>query len=387
MSQSLPVRSCNQSHPSMEPEQSKVVLRLMNGDEVVLDPEVQLDHRVEDVRHRLLNLFGVSVVIFCEATALQNGFVLSDFVQEGSDILTLNIMKYPCKVSPDEYTNYIDTETVGLLPVSNICYERFHRLERPPEEERGDDFFDLCAYYQHHGKPIPHENHPKLSHGKIKQDWSVQFPEGRDISINMLPFRLGEKDSLPEAYHHYWPIIEACQVHVAKSDLGEVAYLTIQESLVPAGQSQRRGGIHVESPGTLTASGKFVKERYNWGCGFVNWDESRIEGGMFMASNVPNSCQAWNVKLTDPTQIVGALGSAEHLREQLGEGCILEANKLYWLTDLTPHESLPLEEETYRQFFRLVTGSLSAWFPAHSTANPLVKLPAETIVVEGSKFA
>lgn len=368
-------------------KQSKVVLRLMSGDEVILDPEVQLDHRVEDVRDRLLNLSGVSVAIFCDATALQNGSVLSDFVQDGSDTLTLNVMKYPCKVSPDEYSNYIDAETVGLLPVSNIRYERFHRFEEPTEEESGTDFFDLWTYYKQHGKPIPHENYPTSSFRRVKQDWSVQFPESQNININMLPFQLGNKDSVPEAYHHYWPIIEACQDHIAESDLGQVAYLTIQESLVPAGQSQRRGGIHVESPGTLTASGEFINDRYNWGCGFVNWDESRIEGGIFMASNVPNSCRAWNVKLTDPTQIVGALGSAEHLREQLGEGCILEANKLYWLTDLTPHESLPLEEETYRQLFRLVTGSLSAWYSAHSTANPLVKLPAETEVVLGSKFA
>lgn len=32
----------------------------------------------------------------------------------------------------------------------------------------------------------------------------------------------------------------------------------------------------------------------------------------------------------------------------------MKKNKLYWITDRTPHESLPMESQTYRQFFRLV---------------------------------
>merc|ERR1712139_709132 len=61
---------------------------------------------------------------------------------------------------------------------------------------------------------------------------------------------------------------------------------------------------------------------------------------------------------------------------------------MYWLTDRTPHETLPVKEDTYRQFFRVVTSSLSAWFPEHSTANRLGIKPDENItkIIEGNKF-
>ncbi len=38
------------------------------------------------------------------------------------------------------------------------------------------------------------------------------------------------------------------------------------------------------------------------------------------------------------------------------------------------HESLVLKEGTTRQFFRLVTGEVCAWFTAHNTPNPLSEL-------------
>merc|ERR1712039_88135 len=67
----------------------------------------------------------------------------------------------------------------------------------------------------------------------------------------------------------------------------------------------------------------------------------------------------------------------------------MRENTIYWLTDRTLHESLPVKQETYRQFFRLVTSSLSVWFPEHSTANRLGTVPDAqvTTIVEESKFS
>ncbi len=57
------------------------------------------------------------------------------------------------------------------------------------------------------------------------------------------------------------------------------------------------------------------------------------------------------------------------------------------MTDRTPHESLVLKEGTTRQFFRLVTGEVSAWFTAHNTANPIFPLKSENIrIVGGNKY-
>ena len=70
----------------------------------------------------------------------------------------------------------------------------------------------------------------------------------------------------------------------------------------------------------------------------------------------------------------------------------LEAGELIWMTDRTPHESLPIPAAaasagTRRQYFRLVVGQVSAWFADHSTPNPLGTVPPpEVRIVHGDKF-
>ena len=41
------------------------------------------------------------------------------------------------------------------------------------------------------------------------------------------------------------------------------------------------------------------------------------------------------------------------------------------MSDVTPHESVPFAEAAHRQYFRVVTSSVSVWYSKHSTANPL----------------
>ena len=78
----------------------------------------------------------------------------------------------------------------------------------------------------------------------------VEFPAPASRNVNMLPFVLGEKESLPENLQAYWNMIEACPY--VTEEIGKVAYLTVQESYVDATKSQRRGGLHIESPGFFT---------------------------------------------------------------------------------------------------------------------------------------
>merc|ERR1711862_524931 len=121
--------------------------------------------------------------------------------------------------------------------------------------------------------------------------------------------------------------------------MGKVGYLAIQESLVKQGCSQRRAGLHIETPGNFNIDGSFREQRYYWGCsgGIIHIDRSTVRGGIYMASNVD--------------------------------------------------ESLPLQRDTYRQFFRLVTSSLSAWYPENATPNPLGIEPDPNVtkVVTGNK--
>lgn len=83
---------------------------------------------------------------------------------------------------------------------------------------------------------------------------------------------------------------------------------------------------------------------------------------------------------------MGDHGDIKHLARLLGSGVELEANTLCWMTDSTPHESLPLRKGTHRSFFRLVTSQVSVWFADHSTPNPLTPLPSHVRVIHGNKF-
>ena len=110
-----------------------------------------------------------------------------------------------------------------------------------------------------------------------------------------------------------------------------------------------------------------------------------------MASNVANSCKVWNCAVRcdgEGKEIIGKHGNVEHLRGILPDDCeVMKANYMYWLTDRTPHELLPLQTACYRQYFRLVTSDVTVWFEEHSTPNPLGVMPdcKRTIILKGSK--
>ncbi len=80
----------------------------------------------------------------------------------------------------------------------------------------------------------------------------------------------------------------------------------------------------------------------------------------------------------------------EHLKYCLpnDKKTMMKKDTLYWITDRTPHESVPMKKAGYRQFFRLVTSNLSVWYPEHSTANPVGIIPDEdiTIIDNRNKF-
>jgi len=229
------------------------------------------------------------------------------------------------------------------------------------------------------------------------------FPEPTGINVNMMPFIMGDKDSIPEKYMGYWPLICACKI--PKAEEGKVGYLTVHESIVAAGQTQRRPGLHIEVPGLIkTDAGQYKSHPAMWGCGFLRATKEsdshpelpRVEGGIYMANNVTGTCRLYNCFIKDPDLICGENGDLEQVRALMPQShefaepsyTDMEANTIYWLTDRTPHESLSVDEETHRQFFRVVTSKLSAWFPEHSTANPLGIQPDQKIteVIPGNKF-
>jgi hypothetical protein len=199
----------------------------------------------------------------------------------------------------------------------------------------------------------------------------VRFPSPTNININMMPYIIGDKNSIPKEYHNYYPLIKKCEID--PNEMGRIGYLSISESFVEKGKTHRREGIHTDR------SSKHMRWGGTWGRGEII--NGRIRGGIFMASTLENSCRVWDVSIGDP----GHLGNCEHLKHLLKGEYVLKANELIWMTDACPHESLPFEEGKYRQWFRVVTSDVSAWFAKHSTSNYLGVLPTCQVVAE-SKF-
>jgi hypothetical protein len=216
----------------------------------------------------------------------------------------------------------------------------------------------------------------------------VVFPEPADRNVNMMPFVFGDKESLPDDLQCYFPLIERCQY--MQEDSGKVGYLTVHESYIDVGEAQRREGLHIESPGVFSddvGSPAFTPGiEHRWGMGMF-WGPDKYEGGIYMASSLGGTSKVWDALVDSKVPgIVDRHGGCEHLRGLIGEGTTLEAGELIWMTDNTPHEALPQKESGFRQFFRVVTPSVSHWFADHSTANPKVPLPSTVKVVHGSKF-
>ncbi|XP_066913346.1 uncharacterized protein [Clytia hemisphaerica] len=251
----------------------------------------------------------------------------------------------------------------------------------------------------------------------FRHRFNVKFPKPTDININMMPFVMAkqfENMQLPDYLKPYSDMIETAFFkevplifHI--EELGKIGYLTIHESLVEEGKSQRRPGLHTESPGYIYVKNGLSDEKceelcIEKGSGYdeivpfpVSWGQFSYtsidvpHGGIYMASNVDDSCKVWDCQIVadnNGEELIRKHGDIEHLRCFLPESTLLKSNYLYWITDRTPHESLPLKKGSYRQFFRLVTHRVSVWYEDHSTKNPngVVPDPKMTRIVKGSKF-
>ncbi|KAJ3232734.1 hypothetical protein HDU78_006874 [Chytriomyces hyalinus] len=236
------------------------------------------------------------------------------------------------------------------------------------------------------------------------------------LSINMMPFRMSASqnrnvrpqqevstdvlllDVLPERLKRYAPIVAECLRRVPR-EWGKVGYITVHESYVEEGQTQRRPGLHIESPGVIAPEAHMhgYHRFICWGGGRFgthvpgDLDEHgmiNMHGGIFVASNMADTCRVWDCLIEEHGEVAGHLGDISHMREAIGgnkAGTSLGAGDICWMTDRTPHESLPQPKAGFRQFFRLVTSELSAWYEEHNTPSELGVEPGCEIV-KGNKF-
>lgn len=132
------------------------------------------------------------------------------------------------------------------------------------------------------------------------------------------------------------------------------------------GESLRRPGVHTEA----TPFG-------NWGGG-TEWNGKT---GIYQAST-DGRCRIWD-EMTNAISLYGGL-----IHEPKGDPTIMEPGELYWMTDRTPHESLPVEVKGWRQWFRLVSPDIAIWWAGDSTANATgLQVPDGVQVINDSKFS
>jgi len=232
----------------------------------------------------------------------------------------------------------------------------------------------------------------------------INFPEPTGININMMPIVLG-MDNI-EYLNPYFNIIDLCvrqQLGVEgaweKYDKGKwIGYITIQESIVEPGETQRRPGLHIESPlgkGRLVPQPNYKEvgcDAYHnsewksiaWGTG--RWYGTHHADGIYMASNTENSTKLYPYLVENSEKVTDTHGGLEEFRKDL-TGEIMKKDTMYWFTDKTPHESLPnlTDKPVYRQFFRLVVGPIGVWYSQHNTPNPLGVQP-EAQIINNNKF-
>eukprot|EP01084_Bolivina_argentea_P254367 427611_1 len=205
-----------------------------------------------------------------------------------------------------------------------------------------------------------------------------KFPSPTDININMMPFIMSHnfnESKLPPYLKTYFINFIKTIAKYDHTQIDKICYLTIQESWVDRNTTQRISRIHTETQDSVHIRGYGRhKEYYFDDIRGYNWTEHELRGGVYIASNIHNSCAVWPCKIISNhnLEIIGSLGDIEYLKRDLPNKVLLKGNHLYWITDRTPHQSLILayDKKVYRQFFRLVTHKVSRWYEKHCTKNP-----------------
>lgn len=197
---------------------------------------------------------------------------------------------------------------------------------------------------------------------EIKKFGVAKLPPYAGIRIMMMPYRIDDPDgTLPSRLSPWFDTL----LHMGMLSDPGVGYLTIDESLVRAGETQRRPGLHVDGVGPDGGIG-------GWGGGGGGWGSS----GMTMVSSHVG-CVAYDQAFSGYPR---PNGDCSHLEDQLDEEyeTVLQANTVYWCSPLAVHRSLPMELDTYRQFCRVSFPSDAPWYEGY-TPNPRGVMPTGPI--------
>jgi len=200
---------------------------------------------------------------------------------------------------------------------------------------------------------------------------TITFPTVTGVKCNMMPFIQGDSKSLPDEYKPYSEIIDNSFL-----EKGEIGYLTIDESYVVAGDSQR--GYTIEDHGRNVHIEVGHCELGNrWGGGGGNGWGGRAttlledDTQVLIANNISDTCRVWDEIERTHTKD-GDLG---HIIDKYPEdsGVLLKAGELAKISIFTPHECINQTISGMRQFFRIVGKGVTGR-EEYFTTNPLITL-------------
>ena len=182
----------------------------------------------------------------------------------------------------------------------------------------------------------------------------------------MMPYIQGDSNSVPEEYRSYRDVIDS--VYVKKGDIG---FLTIDESVAVAG-TPHRGARAQYGRAIHTEAGRDPQKIYCWGGG--GWGKKHHvtlerDVKILLANNLDNSCALWGAEHED-TSIDGDIG---HVADQYpySSATFMKAGEVHEIGILTPHESLPVQQDFNRQFLRILSSGVHGR-EEYFTENPLV---------------
>lgn len=134
-------------------------------------------------------------------------------------------------------------------------------------------------------------------------------------------------------------LIEAAGQRIGK------AYMTVDEKMVMAGQSQRRPKPHVD--------GCFMETKMYWGHG-PGWNHMcnnlPIDRMPVIVASTVSACRAWKGQFDAQPRNNGDLS---HIENELGEAIAIPSNVGYLLSPDCIHESMPMSKDTRRSFLRI----------------------------------
>lgn len=203
----------------------------------------------------------------------------------------------------------------------------------------------------------------------------ITFPEFSGLSCIMMKFIQGDSSSLPLEYQAYSDIIDSNYL-----EKGEIGYLTIDESFVEAGSSQRGfnstgidRNVHIEV-GRCSQGNR-------WGSGGNNWggrattllDDSTM---VLIANSIDDTCRIWdNIEFAYTKD-----GDLSHIIDKYAPhtGRLLKSGEVARISIFTPHECIPQTQGSKRQFFRIVGRGVRGGEP-YFTPNPKMRRQAFSI--------